>query len=82
MGKTPIAITWGTRAIENYFAYLKNLASVSVMLKVVSALGAGEMGMTLTRDAKYSEGLLVPGRTAWRQILCHRATLARSNNGS
>ena len=58
MEKTPSAVTGGireeeqgkkSRAIESYFAYLKDLASVLTVLKA-GLPGAREMGETLTRD--------------------------------
>ena len=49
-----------SRAIESYLAYLKTLASVLLMLKVVSVLRAREMGMTLAYDMMWPEGLAIP----------------------
>ena len=62
----------------SYFAYLKNLASVFVMLIAVPAtLGAWEMEVTLTPDVELCR------QESWKTVLLHHgAKLAQTKNGS
>lgn len=46
-----------SRATESYFVYLNNLSSGLIMFKTVPAFRPREMGIILTCDAIYPDGL-------------------------